>query len=441
MGLLFRGIVWFSVYVLLVLLPLALAMLGDPIAAARPWSLEFAVAGGFIAYAIIAFEFALVSRLRAASEPFGTDSLLQFHAQMGVAGMLFLLLHVLLLLPHAASASMFNPFAGGVAARSGALAFWALLILGVTSAGRSRLRLRYETWQWVHASAALLVGGSALVHILAVGHYASRTALRVILIVYALAFVALLLRYRIIRPLRLARLPWEVVSNTDVGGDTRSLVVRPVDHPGLRFQPGQFVWLATGARPLTAQQHPITIASSAEPDEAHHIELAIKAFGDWSGNVVPQLHAGARVWLDGPYGALTPDRFPGQGFVLIAGGIGITPMLSILRTMRDRDDVRPVVLIYAANRPERMVFRDELTALQSELNLRIVLVYESPPPDWRGEHGLVTTELLRRHLPKQYKRYQYFVCGPAPMMDLLEDALLEVGVPAAQISTERFNMG
>ncbi|HPF25051.1 MAG TPA: ferric reductase-like transmembrane domain-containing protein, partial [Steroidobacteraceae bacterium] len=224
MGLLFRGIVWFSVYVLLVLLPLALAMLGDPIAAARPWSLEFAVAGGFIAYAIIAFEFALVSRLRAASEPFGTDSLLQFHAQMGVAGMLFLLLHVLLLLPHAASASMFNPFAGGVAARSGALAFWALLILGVTSAGRSRLRLRYETWQWVHASAALLVGGSALVHILAVGHYASRTALRVILIVYALAFVALLLRYRIIRPLRLARLPWEVVSNTDVGGDTRSLV-------------------------------------------------------------------------------------------------------------------------------------------------------------------------------------------------------------------------
>ncbi len=441
MGLLFRGIVWFGAYVLLVLLPLGLALLGDPLAAARPWSLEFAVAAGFIAYAIIAFEFALVSRLRAASEPFGTDSLLQFHAQMGVAGMLFLLLHVLILMPHGVTASMFNPFAGGVAGRSGALAFWALLILGVTSAGRSRLRLRYETWQWIHAIAALLVGGAALAHILAVDHYASRASLKVIVTAYAVAFVALLLRYRVIRPLRLARRPWEVVSNTDVGGDTRSLIVRPLGHPGLQFQPGQFVWLATGSRPLTAQQHPITIASSAEPDETRHVELAIKAFGDWSGKVVPQLQAGARVWLDGPYGALTPDRFPGQGFVLIAGGIGITPMLSILRTMRDRGDVRPVVLVYAANRPERMVFRAELDALQSGLNLRIVLLYESPPPDWRGERGLVTTELLRRHLPQQYKRYQYFVCGPAPMMDLLEDELLEVGVPPAQICTERFNMG
>ena len=73
MGLLFRGIVWFGVYVLLVLLPLGLALLRDPIDMARAWSLEFAVAIGLIAFAILAFEFALVSRLRSASEPFGTD--------------------------------------------------------------------------------------------------------------------------------------------------------------------------------------------------------------------------------------------------------------------------------------------------------------------------------------------------------------------------------
>ena len=425
----------------LVLLPLDLALLRDPIAAARPWSVEFAVAAGFVAFAIIAFEFALVSRLRAASEPFGTDSLMQFHGQMGLVGMLLLALHVLVLVPQGVTVAMFNPFSGGAAVQSGAIAFWALLILGVTSAGRQRLRFRYETWQWIHAITALLVGGAALTHILAINHYASDKVLRVVLVAYAMAFVALLLRYRIIRPLRLARRPWEVVSNESIGGDTRSLHVRPVGHAGIDFQPGQFVWLATGRRALTAQQHPITIASSAEHRESHDVEFAIKTFGDWSGNDVPQLRPGTHVWLDGPYGALTPDRFPGQGFVLIAGGIGITPMLSILRTMRDRGDVRPVLLVYAANRPERMVFCAELEALQKQVNLRTVLVYESPPPDWHGEHGLVTAELLRRHLPQQYKRYQYFVCGPAPMMNLLEDELLAVGVPAAQICTERFNMG
>lgn len=441
MGLLFRGIVWFGVYVLLVLLPLGLALLRDPIDMARAWSLEFAVAIGLIAFAILAFEFALVSRLRSASEPFGTDSLMQFHRQMGVVGMVFLLLHVLLLVPHGVGLAMLNPLGGGTAAQTGAVAFWALLLLGVTSASRTRLRLRYESWQWLHALTAVVVGGAALLHMLAVNHYLSNGVLRTTLLVYTVAFIALLLRYRVVRPLHLARHPWKVIRNESIGGDTRSLQIRPVGHKGLDFQPGQFVWLATGRRALTAQQHPITIASSAETGDPADIELAIKAFGDWSRDVVPKLTVGTRVWLDGPYGALTPDRFPGQGFVLIAGGIGITPMLSILRTMRDRGDVRPVLLVYAADRPERMVYQHELDALEKELNLRTVQVFESPPPEWQGERGLVSVALLRRHLPQHFKHYQFFVCGPAAMMDILEDQLLELGVPAAQICTERFNMG
>ncbi len=116
-------------------------------------------------------------------------------------------------------------------------------------------------------------------------------------------------------------------------------------------------------------------------------------------------------------------------------------MLSILRTMRDRGDVRPVLLVYAADRPERMVYQHELDALEKELNLRTVQVFESPPPEWQGERGLVSVALLRRHLPQHFKHYQFFVCGPAAMMDILEDQLLELGVPAAQICTERFNMG
>jgi len=145
--------------------------------------------------------------------------------------------------------------------------------------------------------------------------------------------------------------------------------------------------------------------------------------------------------IDGCYGAFTPDRVPGQGFMLIGGGVGITPMRSILLTMRDREDVRPVTLIYAANSPERMIYVDELRALERALNLKCIFVFDSPPSDWQGERGLVTAELLKRHLPKQALRYQYFVCGPEPMMDSVEDSLLQIGIPADRICTERFNMG
>jgi len=198
--------------------------------------------------------------------------------------------------------------------------------------------------------------------------------------------------------------------------------------------------LITGRTPLTGQQHPMTISSSAEPGPDRRLEFSIKALGDWSRDVVPTLQPGSRLWIDGPHGAFTPDREPGQGLVLIAGGVGITPMRSILLTMRDREDRRPVLAIVGARSPERVIFGDEMAALAGEIDLETVYVFEEPPPDWTGERGFINADVLRRHLPRHAERYQYFVCGPAPMMDAVEAALIEVGVPPACVHTERFDM-
>ena len=249
-----------------------------------------------------------------------------------------------------------------------------------------------------------------------------------------------LLRYRVIRPLVLWRRPWEVVENRDVGGSTRLLTVRPVGHSGFDFEAGQFSWLITGSSPLWSPQHPISMASTAERRADAAIEFAIKALGDWSGTVVPRLGAGARLWVDGGFGAFTPEGLPAQGYVLIAGGIGISPMRSILQTLRDREDVRPVVLFYAAHDWSRVSFREELDALARTLNLTVVYVFEQPGGDWQGERGYVTADVLRRHLPAQFRRFVYFVCGPVPMMDALETTLVEIGVPPAAVQTERFDM-
>ena len=75
------------------------------------------------------------------------------------------------------------------------------------------------------------------------------------------------------------------------------------------------------------------------------------------------------------------------------------------------------------------------------MNLKVVYVVEEPPPEWDGERGRISADLLRRHLPpKQYRRWQYFVCGPARMMDAMEELLPTLGVPPDRIHTERFDM-
>lgn len=440
--LLVRGAVWIGIYAALALAPLLVALLADPVPERRPYAVELGVACGLVAFSLIALELALVARIRAASDPFGTDVLMQLHRLAAVIALGFLVAHPLLLWRAGiVRASMFDPVSGPSAWRSGALAFWGCVALAATSLWRRRLRLPYELWRLVHRLLALVVVAAVLAHALGTGAYARSAAVSAAYWALAGLFLALAAWYLVVRPLALLRRPWEVAENRDEGADTRALVVRPVGHGGIAFEPGQFAWLTTGATPFHPQQHPISIASSAERAPDGRLEFAIKALGDWSRATVPSLAKGARVWIDGPFGAFTPDRVPAQGFVLIAGGIGIGPMRSMLLTLRDRGDPRPVLLVYAARNPSRTVFATELAELERAMPLRVVYVFEEPEPGWRGERGFVTEDVLRRHVPADPAHLQFFVCGPPPMLTALERALTALAVPQDRIHTERFDMG
>jgi predicted ferric reductase len=422
-----------------VLLPLHAGMLADPFAEPRGWLLEFAVALGFVAYALILLELALVTRLRTLSDAFGTDTLLQFHRAIGIAGGAFLLGHVLLLVLPSGQWRALNPLAGGAAMQTGAVAFWSLLLLVGSSLWRRRLRVSFDTWNRIHRVATVLLLASSTAHLLLVSGYTGTSGVRGVVLALALLFGSLLVNYALLRPLRLWRQPWQVRTNTDIGGDTHLLEVAPSGHAGFRFEPGQFAWLISGRTPYSRQQHPITIASSAEGPAGGAQEYAIKHLGDWSREVVPALSPGTRIWVEGPYGGMTIDRLPAQGFVLIAGGIGITPMRSILLTLRDRGDRRPCLLFYAANDFSRVVFREELARLEQELDLKVVYVLEHPQGKYAGERGRIDRALLERHLPAARAHFQYLVCGPNPMMDSVERLLAELGIPDDRVHSERFN--
>jgi predicted ferric reductase len=204
--------------------------------------------------------------------------------------------------------------------------------------------------------------------------------------------------------------------------------------------PGQFAWLTAWKSPFADAEHPFSISSSAE--EREKIAFTVKELGDFT-RTIKIMQPGQKVYLDGPFGSFSVDRHAhAPYFAFIAGGVGITPIMSMLRTLADRGDKRPLLLIYANQDWESVIFRQELEQLKEKLNLSLVHVLASPPEGWSGETGYITQSMLDRYLPKEKRRnsIEVFVCGPPPMMDTVEVALTRIGVPFGDYHSERFNL-
>ncbi|UCG24899.1 MAG: ferredoxin reductase family protein [Chloroflexota bacterium] len=443
MLLIVRGIIWYGLYLFLILLPLAVAILADPARIEQPFLIELGVAVGFIGFSIMALEFALISRIEPANEPFGEDSLQLFHNIMGTVALAFVLAHpILLILAGYPADCWLNPFSSCATTTTimADVAVFILLLLIASSIWRKRLGIKYEVWYGLHGLFSLVVIATALVHIFIIGRYTSTYIMQATWLLYAALLLGLIVWYKIWTPLRNWNHKWEVVENRVERGDSRTLVLKPDNHDGFHFHPGQFAWIKSGRTPFGMGQHPISLSSQGEVEPGGTVAFTIKNLGDWSGEEVPALKPGDRVWLDGPHGVFTMDREQAMGYVFIGGGIGITPLYSMLQTMVKREDERPVVLFYGAANSEEMTFREELLALEEKMNLKVVPVYSEPEEGWQGETGYITGEIMKKYLPKQYKYFKYLICGPEPLMDAMEEALPELGVPELSVLSERFDM-
>jgi ferredoxin-NADP reductase len=188
---------------------------------------------------------------------------------------------------------------------------------------------------------------------------------------------------------------------------------------------------------LRAEQHPYTISSSAIRSTS--LSFTVRELGDFSSQLA-RLQPGDPIWLDGPHGAFSLDHMPTTGLVLIAGGVGITPMISMLRTLADRGDERPHRLIAVARTPYDLLFSDELVKLRERLNLEVIGLVRRPDGD--EIPGDIDEELLVRMLPGPFRRQQltYFVAGSTAMVTAVLNVLRALEIPRCQIHTERFDL-
>lgn len=436
-----RPAAWIGLYLVLVLAPQALLFLGE-VPPGRSFWWNFSMATGFAAMAMMGVQFALTSRIRKFSAPFGIDIIYLFHRYLAWIALALAALHfalLWLLYPHTLGET-FDPRHAPWELTAGRAALLLFGLAVVTSEWRKTLRLEYGLWRYLHVIFATLGFAAAVAHIIGIGYFTAAPLKRALWLTVTLSWLGLLVWMRVVKPWRQRRKPWRVVEVRPGRNKVWTLAVEPVGHGGLTgFMPGQFAWLTLRASPFGLREHPFSISSP--PEALPRIEFGIKELGDFTGKI-GEIKPGETAYLDAPYGVFSPAMQPGAaGFVAVVGGVGVTPVMSMLRSLSAQGDHRPFWLFYGNKNWEDVAFREELEALQAKMDLRLIHILQEPPEGWQGETGFVDQAMLERHLPPAPRpRLHHFLCGPTPMTRAAEDALRAMGVEPARIQTEVFDL-
>jgi len=433
----FLRVLWVGLYLLLVAAPLLLLLAGN-ISHRGGYGWDLAVAFGFTGMAMMGLQFVLTARFRRLSAPFGIDIIYYFHRYIALIVLALLLLHFFIMkIGYLVAAGPFNPWFARGYMTAGHAALLLLCLLIISSLLRKCLHLEYELWRYVHILFAVGAFLLALGHIEGAAHYIDAPLKRFLWTGYSLLWILLIIYLRLIKPWCIHRTPYRVTQVQAERGNSWTLVLQAKQHPGMKFLPGQFVWLSLRHSPYAIKEHPFSFSSSASRNE---LALTIKACGDFT-HTIKDVRPGETAWLDGPYGVFTIDRYhTALGYVFIAGGMGIAPIMSMLRTLADRGDPRPALLIYANNERDSIIFYEELERLTQQHPLSVVHVLAQPPADWQGERGFVTTTLLEKYLPGNATQCEYFLCGPVPMSNAVQRGLHQQGIPASHVHFELFDL-
>ena len=252
---------------------------------------------------------------------------------------------------------------------------------------------------------------------------------------YALyAFVIVnLLGYRFVRPaLAFFRHRFTVTRVVPEPGDVTSVYIGGRNLERFAIEAGQFMIVRFLAKGYRWEAHPFSM--SCFPD-GRQLRLSIKRLGDFTRRI-PELKPGTSVLIDGPHGVFTARQCAADKVLLIAGGIGITPVRSLAEELVGAG--RDVVLVYGNRNGQTVVFKDELDELVARAGGRLRVHYVmSDDPGWPGEKGRIDRDRLARLVPDIAGREVYF-CGPPVMRKGIRAALASLGVAASRIHDERF---
>lgn len=389
---------------------------------------------GLHAAVLLLCQLLLVARLPWLDRRIGMDRLTVWHRWVGFTLLWTILSHAVLVvlgyatLDNASMGKTFLALAGVPASLLGMCAALIVVVVGVVSTRNVRRRLRYETWHGLHLLLYLALG-LAFVHQLRETTTFASSAFAMIYwwALWLFAFGALVTG-RIVLPLwRNAYHRFEVAAVVPESDNVVSVHVTGRHLDKLPGQAGQFcIWRFPGHNHWWLA-NPFSL--SAAPD-GRTLRLTAKAVGSASAGL-RNVPVGSRAFVEGPYGAFTSLHRTRPGVLLIAGGVGITP----IRAMLEEKSIGDVVVLYRVRSEQDAVLADEVRTLVAECGGRLHLL------TGRTAEGAApfAPDNLRALVPDVTERDVY-VCGPGGMTSAVLDALRSLKVPDRQVHSERFGL-
>ncbi len=407
-----------------------------------PTLIAFARLAGLLAAFTVLTQVVLVSRVTFIERDFGLDRLTRMHRWNGFAALVLVFMHVPTLIlaystvygvqPPEVLPLFFQNFEDTLQAF---IAEILLVIVAVSSLVIARKRLRYEWWYAIHLLTYLVVLFSFGHQIENGRELAKLEWFRTYWIaLYGLVFL-LVVYYRFARQLLLYKQQdFRVARIVEEASGVHSVYLRGKNIRNFHYTAGQFGKFRFLAKGFWLQEHPFSFSIEPNSDE---LRISVKTLGDFTASIA-QLPENTRVIVDGPYGRFTTERITQKRVVYIAGGIGITPIRSMLGALAESGSQKKVWLFYSTKASSERVFEKELARISRDMDLSLRNVVQEGPKK-RDIAGMFSVDVLKKEL-KNLSGTDFYICGPPGMMRAIKTQLLDAGVAPVNIHTEEFSL-
>ncbi|MFJ7786856.1 ferric reductase-like transmembrane domain-containing protein [Streptomyces albidoflavus] len=375
----------------------------------------------------------LMARVPLLDHRIGTDRLARWHALGGRCTISLVLAHTLLTIWGYSLTSHTDPVHQTATLvlhypdlLKGTAAFLLLVATAALSARVARSRMSYETWHYLHFATYAAV-------FLAFGHqlsdgadFAGDLAARGLWYSLYLGVAALVVWYRFAIPVRRGfRHRLRVIAVHREAPDVVSVYLGGKHLEELKAESGQFFRWRFLTRGLWWAANPYSLSAPPHP---RRLRITVKSAGGHS-SALSRLSPGTRVWAEGPYGSLTAERASGRRILLVAGGVGITPLRALFETVPGR-----LTLIYRARHTQDLVLRDELERIAADRGAVVHYIVDDGPP---ASARLLSAAGLSSLVP-DLSSHDVYLCGPEGMTTAAVSALKQAGVPTRRIHHESF---
>lgn len=425
------------------LLPLQLYLAGNWYALLDEWTIAMVL--GLVSYSYFLEVLALSARIRFLDRLFGHDRVMRFHALLALFGLGFALLHRWFKLRH------FDIQDTQILLGNGALILYTVII-GLTLLFmvpnilhrirfldrfrlffNRRIRLDYTFFKILHNLTALAVILMSVHVLLASSTQENSLRQGVMAGLFALALL-FYIWHKALRPLLSRTRSARVTAVHSLHPRILQLDMSLPNGQPLVFRAGQYGFFRFFHPGLSIEEHPFSLSS--KPGDAV-FSITVKELGDYTGRL-RQVMPGDRVSFDGPYGAFSPSGEI-SGLLFLAGGIGITPVHSILQDLLQKKTSEKITLVWACERAEELIYHEQYLQWSREYpHFQYIPLLRLPEPGWEGRQGLLTRDFLQEILRQLPVQPEVFLCGPPVMMRLVTRSLRSLGI--RRIHSERFSL-